>query len=368
MSNPEGSTDTFRCAFPQKILSVRLSCGINYTDLHWQRFCGRIGQQRTFAREEILCLSRKGRAVPLLRVGRLDGTAKFRMVLTARHHACETMANFVIEGVVLAMRAGDETGAWFRENVELVTLPFMDRDGVEDGDPGKSRQPHDHNRDYGENNIYPETRALREYILRWADHRLAFMADLHCPWIRGNSHEQIYQVSKLDPTLWAEQRYFGEMLVNAIRGPLPFQNVDYQFFGDEWQATAGQTSGVCPADGFAKIPGMRLATSFEIPYANSSGVHVTAEGVRSFGNDLARAIRQYLADEDTAPVEEIADAATDDVPLAKIYIDPENPHPAPASSHSHAKAAQVPAQPAPTTPRVATAKLAEQGTPTGNTG
>ena len=39
---------------------------------------------------------------------------------------------------------------------------------------------------------------------------------------------------------------------------------------------------------------MRLATSFEIPYANVKGQTVTADAARAFGADLARAIQTYL--------------------------------------------------------------------------
>ena len=317
LNDQDNRADSFRCSFPQAAPSVRLSSCLNYTDLHWQRFCGSIAKHSTCVREDILCFSNQGRAVPRLHVGRLDGKARFRALLTARHHACETMANFVLEGLTLAILDDTPAGAWFRENVELVALPFMDRDGVEAGDPGKGRQPHDHNRDYGSNNLYPETRALREFARQWSDNRLSFMADLHSPWIRGQKHERIYQIAKLDPTLWAEQRYFGDMLANAIHGPLPFSNKDDAYFGDEWRVMDGRTSGVCAADWFAKLPGMRLSTSFEIPYANCDGVCVTADGVRAFGNDLATTIRQYL----NATAEE-EPPMPDDVPMAKIYTGP----------------------------------------------
>ena len=379
LGNPDGSTDSFRCAFPPKALSVRLSFGINYTDVHWQRFCGRVSRHRTFVREEILCLSRKGRAVPRMHVGRIDGKAKYRMLLTARHHASETMANYAIEGIVLTMLTEDDVGRWFRENVELVVLPFMDRDGVEDGDQGKGRRPHDHCRDYGEDNLYPETRALREFASRWSEGRLQFMCDLHCPWIRGNRHEQIYQVAKLDPTLWAEQRYFGEMLMNAIRGPLAFRNVDDQHFGDEWRTTSGQTSGVCPADWFAKLPGMRMATSFEIPYANCSGARVTTEGVRAFGRDFTSAVRQYLTDAeepaDARETEAVEAPPDDDVPMAKIYRDPTDPNPPRAAPAAPAPSRSAPekAPPAPVMPAAGKtpdrhAPLVPRGTVSGSGG
>ena len=46
------------------------------------------------------------------------------------------------------MLADNEDGYWFRRNVEVLAIPFMDKDGVEEGDQGKNRKPRDHNRDY----------------------------------------------------------------------------------------------------------------------------------------------------------------------------------------------------------------------------
>ena len=44
----------------------------------------------------------------------------------------------------------------------------------------------------------------------------------------------------------------------------------------------------------ASLPGIRLPTSFEIPYAESSGVAVTPDGARRFGHAVARALAAYL--------------------------------------------------------------------------
>lgn len=315
LGNPDGSMDSFRCAFPLKAPSVRLAFGIGYTDLHWQRFCGRVSRHRSFAREDILCMSRKGRAVPRMHVGRIDGKAKHRVLLTARHHACEALPNFALEGVVLAVLTDDETGGWFRENVELAVLPFMDRDGVEDGDHGIGRRPHDHHRDYGEVCLYPETKALREFAMRWSNQRLEFMADLHCPWIRGNAHEQLCQVAHPDPEMQAAQQQFDHGLATTMQGPLPYLQTLAASYGHDWQTPPHPSADICATEWFSKLPSMRLATSFEIPYAHCAGVRVSADKVRAFGQDLARAIRSYIQ------------TNTQDVPMAKIFFDPSDPHP-----------------------------------------
>jgi hypothetical protein len=46
----------------------------------------------------------------------------------------------------------------------------------------------------------------------------------------------------------------------------------------------------------AQIPGIHMAASIEIPYANASGNEVNHMTARRFGWDLAKAIRKYLED------------------------------------------------------------------------
>ena len=66
---------------------------------------------------------------------------------------------YVMEGLVATFFEDSELGGWLRENVELTVVPFVDLDGALEGDQGKHRMPHDHNRDYTEF-LYPETAAV----------------------------------------------------------------------------------------------------------------------------------------------------------------------------------------------------------------
>jgi len=51
-----------------------------------------------------------------------------------------------------------------------------------------------------------------------------------------------------------------------------------------------------PSDWLAALPGISLGATVEIPYANAQGVEVNADTARSFGRDLAKAIREHLAE------------------------------------------------------------------------
>ena len=53
------------------------------------------------------------------------------ILLTARHHACESTGNYVMEGVL------EELCRESLDDFEIVAVPFMDYDGVIQGRPGK---------------------------------------------------------------------------------------------------------------------------------------------------------------------------------------------------------------------------------------
>jgi hypothetical protein len=138
----------------------------------------------------VLTKSRHGRDVELLQIGE-PGAGRTAVLATARHHATETMASYVLEGFLAAAMADDAAGEEFRKRYVLFAVPLVDKDGVEEGDQGKNRKPHDHNRDYGETSIYPEIRAIKE-LDRGQNFLLAL--DFHCPTLVMPDHQVMYFV------------------------------------------------------------------------------------------------------------------------------------------------------------------------------
>ncbi|MCZ7646392.1 MAG: hypothetical protein M5U26_14095 [Planctomycetota bacterium] len=180
-----------------------------------------------------------------------------------------------------------------REHVEFLIVPFVDKDGVEDGDQGKNRKPYDHNRDYGENCIYPSVGAIRELVPAWAGGKLRFGIDLHCPHIRGPHNEVLYFVGGPDEAAWARCLEFCALLESACRGPLPYFAKDNLPFGQGWNTTQ---AGVLKSCGrwLCEQPGILWGHTIEFPYANVSGAVVSVEGARAFGRDLLAAMERYL--------------------------------------------------------------------------
>jgi len=308
----DAADGAFSYPFPADAGETRFAFAIPYVESDLRRFLARHDTPQNLALET-LCKSRKGRGVELLRAGRLDGSAPCRVLLTARHHACESVASFVLEGFIEQVLADDETGYWYRRNVEVLAVPFMDKDGVEDGDQGKNRRPRDHNRDYIGPSVHPEVKALRTYVRNWAGGTLRAALDLHCPYIRGNHNEDIYIVGSADERVWARQRLFAGLLESNNDSPLPFSASNSLQYGEAWNNSANYQSGRSFARWAEGIDGLSLSASFEIPYANAGGREVTPDNARAFGRRLARAVRRYLAPPEKRPAETPAPAAADGV-------------------------------------------------------
>jgi len=284
---------SFTYAFPADAAEVRFCFAMPYFEANLKAFLAR-WEGNPSLKAATLCTSRKGRDVERLHVGKLAGGPDHRVVVTARHHCCECMASYALEGLIEAMLADTDDGRWFREHVEAMLVPFADKDGVEDGDQGKNRKPRDHNRDYEGEGVYPETRAIRDFVPKWAHGRLRVALDLHCPHIRGPHNEVIYIVGSEAPAIWEQQCAFGKLLEAVRTGPLPYRASDNLPFGQAWNTGRNYGGGKSFSRWAGEQPGVRLAASFEIPYANAGGQAVTADTARAFGRDLAKAIRQYL--------------------------------------------------------------------------
>lgn len=283
----------FEYQVPPGLADVRFSFNIPYFGSDLQAFLKR-HRANPALQTGVLARSKKGREIEQLRVGQLDGKPPLRVLLTARHHACESMANYSMEGILETVLGSSEDGRWFRDNVEFLVVPFMDKDGVEDGDQGKNRRPHDHNRDYAGESIYPSVRALREFVPRWSDGRLKFALDMHCPAIRGKDHEEIMFIGGRELEIWNRVLEFSRMLEKVQSGPLVYRAASNMPYGKSWNKAANTGDLKSNSQWTSEQRGIMVATSIEIPYANAGGQPVTAESARALGVDLARALRAYL--------------------------------------------------------------------------
>jgi hypothetical protein len=205
------------------------------------------------------------------------------------------MASYSLEGLVGTVLDGLEGDSeWLRRNVEFFLVPFVDLDGVEDGDQGKNRRPYDHNRDYAGESIYASVRAIREIVPAWGAGRLHVAGDLHCPWIAGLHNEVAYLVGSQDAAMEAEQRRFTQIMAALPGRALDFSADDFVPFGVDWNAPANESQGKSFSRWATELPGARLDLTIEIPYANAGGSEVNQASACAFGQDMARALCAYL--------------------------------------------------------------------------
>lgn len=179
----------FEFDFPSASSTVRFAVTIPYVQSNLEAFLQRHADN-PHLEVSTLTTSRHGRRVELLRIGK-PGPEVQPVLFTARHHAAETMASYLLEGVLAEAMSSSEVGREFRDKYVLYVVPLVDKDGVQEGDQGKNRQPHDHNRDYGPQSIYPEIKAIKALARQ---HAFRFALDFHCPTLVMDDHQVMYFV------------------------------------------------------------------------------------------------------------------------------------------------------------------------------
>ncbi len=286
---------SFSYTFREDKAWVRFSFAMPYQESHWRQFLKGVGANTVFS-THTLCKTEKGRTVEYLLLGGQNPEPHHRVAITCRHHCCEMMANHALEGLLGWVLTGNDADAqWVREEVAMLVIPFVDKDGVEEGDQGKNRRPRDHARDYEGKSLYASTAAIRRLLPGWARDRLQVGIDLHCPWIAGQHNEVIYVVGLDDQRNAHKQNRFSGILESLSAGPLPFHAADLLPFGQGWNNADNYTGGRTFTQWVvAEVAGEALGLPIEIPYANAGGAEVNPASLRLFGKDLGRALASYL--------------------------------------------------------------------------
>ena len=282
----------FKYTFPEGVGEVRFSVGMPYQQSDLNRFLEK-HKGNSLLQVGTLTTTIKGREVPLLKIGQPGKRARWAVNINARHHSCEMMASYAVEGMIKTVLADNETGKWLRENVDFFIVPFVDFDGVEDGDQGKNRAPHDHNRDYGDSPIYPEVSAIKEQLPVWSDNRPLVAMDIHDPALRSEIHETIHFLAPKEEGMAARLAAFTSILGRESQGLILINQPFVMKFGTFYNKLDST-----PPTNFAgwvrTLPNTYLGYTLEIPYANASDSEVNAESARELGADLAYALKVWL--------------------------------------------------------------------------
>lgn len=274
----DGNSFTF--TFPENLIQAYFSFGVPYTEQNLLSFL----EEHPGFEKSTLTLSEKRRPVEKLSLWSRKGAQN--ILLTARHHACEGMASYVLEGLLAYILRDTSETHFLRELVDVHIVPFVDKDGVEEGDQGKMRPPHDHWEDYSANPIYAATRAMIEESRSWRG-SLALAIDLHCPAMRGDTNDEIFIVEP-EPAWMPKMNKFYDILEKETRSTLPFDRKNSIPFGKDWNVAGPNSS-----DYFRNIRNA-MAFTLEFPYAQAGGKTVTVENAPLFGETLGKTISLFL--------------------------------------------------------------------------
>lgn len=277
--NP-ATADSFSYDFTSDHKSVRFAVGIPYQQRNLNEFIRRLSDNSHLTRD-VLTRSRKGRPVEVWQIGRARPEV-IPVLVSARHHSCEAMASYVLEGFLSEALSDSHSGEAFRRKYVLFAVPIVDVDGVAEGDQGKWRSPHDHNRDYGqERMLYPPVISMVEFA-RAKNIELAL--DFHCPTLRMDIHQGFYFAGISLPHIkdnmdelisWMDEErpqavtgrerdLLSKPEPTPPKGGMPFSNY------------------------FAYQAGVRFAATLESPYTQR-GNGLNEELAREYGKGLLRA-------------------------------------------------------------------------------
>lgn len=274
----------FEYTFGPEETRVEFCHDFHYSFDRWERLVGQLQLRDACT---TLTVSEKGREVPLLRVGEGPRCA----LVACRHHACESTGSYVTEGLLRE---------YLRRplpQLRLLIVPFVDLDGALDGDQGKNRHPHDHNRDYSEDAIYRSVQA----IMRLArEEKPEFAFDLHSPWHFGDTNDHYYMdlfeagahrdtidrfraileaESREDPPAVRYRREYDEMLLKKHSDRAPDRKIpNFKAF-------------------FSAQSGTQLVCTMEMPYFGDPPFRVNEADMLRAGGTLLRALGRYLEEE-----------------------------------------------------------------------
>ena len=284
------SRNSFKYTFNGTETRVYFSLSLPYQLDDFDRFYARL-QKYPHVQRSVLATSEGGRNVPLLKIGR--ASAANHVMFTARHHACESVASYVLEGLVEYIAKPE--GAGLLDEYTFHIVPFVDIDGVEEGDQGKCRHPYDHCRDYHNKPIYKATAALMKYF---NVNNISHFVDFHCPWIwaYGKMRDNHPFFCKGLSPMKEKVENLGWLLQKATQSNKNIDKIIYDpvydiEMGEDWMVPKDLANSSWV---YLGNTGIALSTAFEVPYFGTNDCIYTQKNTRALGADFGRAFKEYL--------------------------------------------------------------------------
>ena len=249
--------------------------------------------------ETVTFKSEEGRDMPLVVIGNQD--AEKCLMFTSRHHACETIGSYVLEGILQYMM--DDAGEEFLNEYCVYAVPMVDIDGVENGEQGKGRRGGnddlDHNRDYGKG-VYPEVTAITTFfteIFKTKD--LQVFIDSHAPGSVTTSLGNHLSYGKtdsanpngtqaLEAAMEPEVLRFAALLDGIENADTSSDKLTYNT-SNAWRAYGklGQSRV------WFQMQGAQLATTIETSFTATPSDH-HPDNTNRWGKQIGQAVKSYI--------------------------------------------------------------------------
>ena len=276
---------TFQYTFSQDEKRVFFRYAIPYQVTNYENW---LRKQTAPIHTDVLCLTERGRNVPMFILG--DAAKKNTVIFTSRHHACESMATWALEGAVEAFIQNMDRLEKLDAN--LLVIPFVDLDGVEDGDQGKNRAPHDQNRDYLDQPHYNVIRAICELPKRY--HVIGYI-DFHDPWYLGdvNDYLCLLRNPKGEHHITDDfaKNLEKETAFGATEKDIVYKGEHDLYPGELWvPLKRNPTTSIS----FFRRSGVDMSISIEIPYFGTPEFVYDQTNVKRLGGCIGRALISTL--------------------------------------------------------------------------
>ena len=273
----------FKYTFSKNDNKRYFAFSIPYLVADFERFYDSIRNDTAVVRS-VLTQSEKGRELPLLTIGQ----GQKDILLTARHHCCESTASYALEGAVNSI-LGEHRD--ILNEYRFHILPFVDIDGVEQGDQGKDRAPHDHNRDYIDKPIYNYTRAIYKYV---ESMNLTCFLDFHSPWSWGGRDDEphIHLAPAVMPTPTMQEDFVKALttVTQLETGNIIRYNGTTIPYGTHPNKIGNKNS----KNYFKLQCKANLAVSIETPYSGNLNNGYTVEQLHTWGGHIIKALYNLL--------------------------------------------------------------------------
>jgi len=277
---------------------VWFSMSIPYTSNDFKEFLSNIDSSfDSYYKLDTALVLKSGRALEILKINFNCSYPEYTVFLFSRHHACESSASFVVDGMVQKALEYSKQNDFVKNHVRFIVFPFMDLDGVENGEQGKDREPHDHNRDYL-HFIYESTKYFRDNYTEFAEGTKVFCLDNHAPYIKWKQNETIFFVGQERADINEKLKTMASFIEENDKSGLNFKKEWIFDFDKEWNSrtiSQSRQDRLMKNSQWCQIQENNFfASTLEVSYANVGGVAWSTKQLKQFGNAVMMSVFHLL--------------------------------------------------------------------------